>query len=205
MVGRRRTRAHRRTADRGTPRAQSHPSSRVRRTDLSGFSVWATRWRRLARYRRAGQPLGESPRLGRTAVMTCCRPVQVRRLDPSDSEGVTCASTLPRTVIPSVSVAGRARSRSSAPFPPTPCGLATFSAALADGLSAHGATVDVVRVADGASSEIDRVVGELRRRRRAPRTTARTCSTAVTWPSSSTNTASTAAPTATRCWVSSPP
>ena len=47
-------------------------------------------------------------------------------------------------------------------FPPTPCGLATFSAALADGLSARGATVDVVRVADGASPAVDRVVGELR-------------------------------------------
>src|SRR5690349_4990468 len=36
--------------------------------------------------------------------------------------------------------------------PPTPCGLATFSAALADGLSAKGAAVSVVRIADGSDS-----------------------------------------------------
>ena len=30
-------------------------------------------------------------------------------------------------------------------FPPTECGIATFSAALAAGLIANGATVDVVR------------------------------------------------------------
>ena len=34
-------------------------------------------------------------------------------------------------------------------YPPTPCGLATFSAALARGLEANGAAVGVVRVADG--------------------------------------------------------
>lgn len=45
--------------------------------------------------------------------------------------------------------------------PPTPCGLATFSAALADGLSKNGADVSVVRVADGSSSSSDRVIGEL--------------------------------------------
>ncbi len=46
-------------------------------------------------------------------------------------------------------------------YPPTPCGLATFSAALADGLSANGADVNVVRVADGTPSRSNRVVGEL--------------------------------------------
>jgi glycosyltransferase involved in cell wall biosynthesis len=46
-------------------------------------------------------------------------------------------------------------------YPPTPCGLATFSAALARGLEANGADVAVVRVADGASSADLRVVGEL--------------------------------------------
>jgi polysaccharide biosynthesis protein PslF len=46
-------------------------------------------------------------------------------------------------------------------YPPTPCGLATFSAALAHGLSAHGAQVNVVRVADGSAPAGDRVVGEL--------------------------------------------
>lgn len=46
-------------------------------------------------------------------------------------------------------------------YPPTPCGLATFSAALARGLSAIGADVSVVRVADGSPSHGGRVVGEL--------------------------------------------
>lgn len=46
-------------------------------------------------------------------------------------------------------------------YPPTPCGLATFSAALADGLAANGASVRVVRVVDGSPSRSDRVVGEL--------------------------------------------
>ena len=46
-------------------------------------------------------------------------------------------------------------------YPPTPCGLATFSAALSDGLSAHGADVSVVRVADGTPSSSGRVIGEL--------------------------------------------
>ena len=49
-------------------------------------------------------------------------------------------------------------------FPPTACGLATFTAALASGLAANGAAVGVVRVVDDASAptpESDRVVGEL--------------------------------------------
>ncbi|HEX2283910.1 MAG TPA: glycosyltransferase [Mycobacterium sp.] len=46
-------------------------------------------------------------------------------------------------------------------YPPTVCGLATFSAALANGLSAHGADVSVVRVGDGSPSESARVIGEL--------------------------------------------
>ena len=45
--------------------------------------------------------------------------------------------------------------------PPTPCGLATFSAALSEGLSANGADVSVVRVADGSPSRSPRVIGEL--------------------------------------------
>jgi len=45
--------------------------------------------------------------------------------------------------------------------PPTPCGLATFSAALADGLTTTGADVSVVRIADGAPSKHANVVGEL--------------------------------------------
>lgn len=46
-------------------------------------------------------------------------------------------------------------------YPPTVCGLATFSAALADGLSANGADVSFVRVSDGESTPAARVVGEL--------------------------------------------
>ncbi|KKC06570.1 glycosyltransferase [Mycobacterium nebraskense] len=46
-------------------------------------------------------------------------------------------------------------------YPPTPCGLATFSAALAHGLVATGADVRVVRVSDGPPSSSVRVIGEL--------------------------------------------
>jgi polysaccharide biosynthesis protein PslF len=46
-------------------------------------------------------------------------------------------------------------------YPPTPCGLATFSAALARGLTANGADVSIVRLADGPPSESTRVIGEL--------------------------------------------
>ncbi|CAN5680581.1 glycosyltransferase [soil metagenome] len=46
-------------------------------------------------------------------------------------------------------------------YPPTRCGLATFSSALADGLSVHGAAINVVRVADGSSAADPRIIGEL--------------------------------------------
>ena len=46
-------------------------------------------------------------------------------------------------------------------YPPTACGLATFSAALADGLVARGAQVRVVRVSDGSPSASHLVMGEL--------------------------------------------
>lgn len=46
-------------------------------------------------------------------------------------------------------------------YPPTRCGLATFTVALAGGLEAYGAAVGVVRVADGATSSDPRVLGEL--------------------------------------------
>ncbi len=45
--------------------------------------------------------------------------------------------------------------------PPTPCGLATFSAALARALEANGAAAGVVRVADGPPSSDPRVMAEL--------------------------------------------
>ena len=46
-------------------------------------------------------------------------------------------------------------------YPPTACGLATFTTALSDGLSSHGAEVGVVRVADGTRATSPRVIGEL--------------------------------------------
>src|SRR5258708_12467145 len=46
-------------------------------------------------------------------------------------------------------------------YSPTPCGLASFSAALANGLAARGADVDVVRIADGDVSEEPNVFAEL--------------------------------------------
>jgi glycosyltransferase involved in cell wall biosynthesis len=49
-------------------------------------------------------------------------------------------------------------------FPPTACGLATFTAALASGLAANDADVGVVRVVDDTcaqTSQSERVVGEL--------------------------------------------
>jgi glycosyltransferase involved in cell wall biosynthesis len=46
-------------------------------------------------------------------------------------------------------------------YPPTPCGLATFTVALAGGLEADGAGVGVVRVADGTTSSDPRVIAEL--------------------------------------------
>jgi glycosyltransferase involved in cell wall biosynthesis len=46
-------------------------------------------------------------------------------------------------------------------YPPTPCGLATFTAALARGLSANGTAVSVVRLSDGPPSESARVIGEM--------------------------------------------
>jgi glycosyltransferase involved in cell wall biosynthesis len=46
-------------------------------------------------------------------------------------------------------------------YPPTQCGLATFAAALGEGLVSNGADVGVVRVADGTSTSSSRVVSEL--------------------------------------------
>lgn len=46
-------------------------------------------------------------------------------------------------------------------YPPTRCGLATFSASLAAGLSTNGAEVSVVRVADKTQTTSTRVIGEL--------------------------------------------
>lgn len=46
-------------------------------------------------------------------------------------------------------------------YPPTPCGLATFSAGLSRALTTHGSEVGVVRVADDSASSSGRVVAEL--------------------------------------------
>ena len=46
-------------------------------------------------------------------------------------------------------------------YPPTACGLATFSAALAKGLRANGAAARVVRIADGERASSLDIVGEL--------------------------------------------
>jgi glycosyltransferase involved in cell wall biosynthesis len=46
-------------------------------------------------------------------------------------------------------------------FSPTACGLATFSEALANGLTVKGAHVNVVRIADGDVSKAPHVAGEL--------------------------------------------
>lgn len=46
-------------------------------------------------------------------------------------------------------------------FPPTPCGIATFAAALSAGLVAHGATVDVVRCGFAPALEDSLVVASL--------------------------------------------
>jgi glycosyltransferase involved in cell wall biosynthesis len=58
---------------------------------------------------------------------------------------------------------GRVRFGILSSFPPTACGLATFSAALASGLEANGAEAQVVRVVDAAERSLtpERVVGEL--------------------------------------------
>ena len=47
-------------------------------------------------------------------------------------------------------------------YTPTLCGIATFSAALSQGLEACGAVVDVVRIGDGSPDTDARVIGELR-------------------------------------------
>ncbi len=48
-------------------------------------------------------------------------------------------------------------------YPPTACGLATFTSALASGLAANDAEVGIVRVVDGGGQSVhgDRVIGEM--------------------------------------------
>ncbi|MGA3354594.1 MAG: glycosyltransferase [Acidimicrobiales bacterium] len=70
--------------------------------------------------------------------------------------------------VPSPAIPRFADSRFPAPsfgflstYPPTACGIATFSAALSKGLVANGAEVGIVRVADGSPASDKAVVGEL--------------------------------------------
>jgi polysaccharide biosynthesis protein PslF len=75
-------------------------------------------------------------------------------------------STLSTLEMPNARLVGQSLSGSPnfgilSTFPPTPCGLATFSAALSKGLCANGSDVSVVRVADGSLSSDARVIGEL--------------------------------------------
>jgi polysaccharide biosynthesis protein PslF len=76
--------------------------------------------------------------------------VQVRRLDRANV----------RTGLLGVSSFSRSYGILST-YPPTACGLATFSAALARGLRANGAVARVVRIADGAPASSLDIVGEL--------------------------------------------
>lgn len=87
--------------------------------------------------------------------------MQVRRLDRAPFEGVLL-HVAPSLAAPGYPPGSPLTFGLLSTYPPTPCGLATFSAALAGGLSAHGAGVRVVRVADGSSpSSGGLVVGEL--------------------------------------------
>ncbi len=66
-----------------------------------------------------------------------------------------------RPVEDSVAVDGARSFGILSTFPPTACGIATFSAALAAGLIAHGATVDVVRCGAGEEVEDPLVVASM--------------------------------------------
>ena len=77
--------------------------------------------------------------------MAACRPSQARRLDRAD---VRSSSSVAVTAATPPVPFGDRPSRSFgilSTFPPTACGIATFSAALAAGLVANGGAVDVVR------------------------------------------------------------
>lgn len=76
---------------------------------------------------------------------------------------MSALSTLETSNVPLVSQGSRGFASFGilSTYPPTPCGLATFSAALSEGLCTNGSDVSVVRVADGSLSSDARVIGEL--------------------------------------------
>ncbi len=66
----------------------------------------------------------------------------------SKATGLTTLSTRPGLTYAMIST-----------FPPTPCGIATFSAALCGGLEAGGARVEVIRASVDGGPTPERVVG----------------------------------------------
>jgi glycosyltransferase involved in cell wall biosynthesis len=72
-------------------------------------------------------------------------------------------STLPSLTYPVVSQAFSDKPSFGilSTYPPTPCGLATFAAALAKGLAANGSDVSVVRLSDGPPPDSTGVIGEM--------------------------------------------
>lgn len=75
---------------------------------------------------------------------------------------MTTLSAIPSTFpVVGHSYSGTPRFSILSTYPPTACGLATFAAALARGLTANGADVDVVRLSDGPPSDSPRVIGEM--------------------------------------------
>ena len=90
-------------------------------------------------------------------------------------------------------------------YPPTACGIATFSAALATGLAANDAPVGVMRVVDtvGQASQIDLVASELVNGSRRPLAASSTLLNQFDLRWCNTSTASTEAAMGTRCSRSS--
>ncbi len=78
------------------------------------------------------------------------RSVTLRRPDASPEPTIGALVPGPFPTEPSPSLAPARTFGMLGTFPPTACGIATFSAALAAGLIAEGHSVDVVRVAPGA-------------------------------------------------------
>jgi glycosyltransferase involved in cell wall biosynthesis len=107
-----------------------------------------------------GIPLGRVASLGLDGHLGF---VALRRLDASTEprqELVVRNPRIPGPPIQSDTHAGH-RFGMLTSFPPTACGIATFSAALAAGLIANGATVDVVRCGEAPELEDAAVLGAL--------------------------------------------